>query len=97
MQATCVNCFAIVAGGLHAISHQTTQKGRIWLLYPAPFLYWDKKMKLNASEFHLSFDYQSSFVSLVRRYVSPCIAVSVFLVKYKTTWKCPDIRFIGWE
>ena len=42
VQATCVNCFAIVAGGLHAISHQTTQKGRIWLLYPAPFLYWDK-------------------------------------------------------
>ena len=36
------NCFAIVAGGLHAMSHQTTQKGRIWLLYPAPFLHWDK-------------------------------------------------------
>ena len=42
MQATCVNCFAIVAGGLRVMSHQTTQKGRIWLLYPAPFIYWDK-------------------------------------------------------
>ena len=64
---------------------------------PCPISLLGQKMKLNASEFHLSFDYQSNFASLVRRYVSPCIAVSVFLVKYKTTWKCPDIRFIGWE
>lgn len=54
-------------------------------------------MKLNAPEFHLSFDYQSSFVSLVCRHVSPCIATFVFRIKYKTTWKCPDIRFIEWE
>lgn len=32
-------------------------------------------MKLNAPEFHLSFDYQSSFVSLACRHVSPCIAM----------------------
>ena len=52
------------------------------------------KMKLNAPEFHLSFDYQSSFVSLLCRHVSQCIATSVFRIKYKATWKCPDIRFI---
>lgn len=54
-------------------------------------------MKLNTPEFHLSFDYQNSFVSLLCRHMSQCIATSVFRIKYKTTWKCPDIQFIEWE
>ena len=65
MQATCVNCFAIVAVGLHAISHQTTQKGRIWLLYPAPFLYWDKNETQHprvSFEFRLSEQFCLTFV-----------------------------------
>ena len=46
-------------------------------------------MKLNAPEFHLSFDYQSSFDSLVRRYASPCIAASVFRIKVQDDMEMP--------
>ena len=59
------NCFAIVAGGLRVMSHQTTQKGRIWLLYPAPFLYWDKNETQHprvSFEFRLSEQFCLTFV-----------------------------------